>query len=379
MSSQLKDSAKKWLAEDSLPLWLERGINPDGSFVENLARDGQPMPGPQRAMVQGRQMYSFCEAVRMGLLAKEKIAPIVHRAAESFIQKYSMPNGAVSHSVDPSGAQNPGVDLYAQAFALFGLANAFEITGETKFRERAHNLLNYLRAERRLPSGQGYSEFINGQVAFEANPHMHLFEASLAWIKADPDEHEWRALADETSGLCVGRFVDQKTGALCEHFDGQWKPLAEAGNFVFEPGHHYEWAWLLLMYQDLTGASAGSIPILLWDTAEKTGVDQKSGLAFDEVWSNGKVKKRSSRFWPQSERMKAAVCLAQDADSKESAAVFAKAADQAFEALFKFLKGVKRGLWEDTWTEAGKFTEQPVKASSLYHIICAMSEYIRKR
>ena len=53
-----------------------------------------------------------------------------------------------------------------------------------------------------------------------------------------------------------------------------------------------------------------------------------------------------------------------------------RAADQAFDALFKFFKG---GLWEDQILENGEFKKQPVKASSLYHIVNALSEYINKR
>ncbi len=374
-----KESVQKWLSQDALPLWIERGIAADGSFIENLSREGDPIPGPQRAMVQGRQMYALSEAVRMNLTPKAQIAPLVHRAADTFIKKYSLPSGAVVHAVEPDGTKNPQLDLYAQAFALFGLAHAFDLTGEAQFKARALKLLSYLYSERRLLGGVGFSEYIGGEVAFEANPHMHLFEAALAWMKFDGENSDWRSLADEISGLCVGRFVDQKTGALCEHFDSQWKPLLENGNFVFEPGHHYEWAWLLISYQELTSASAGSIPLLIFDVAEKAGVDAKSGLAYDEVWSNGVVKKRSSRFWPQTERMKAAVSLAVEADSKQAKDEFYKAADQATEALFKFLRPVKPGLWEDTLQENGNFTNQVVKASSLYHIICAMSEYIRKR
>lgn len=385
-SAKLKSQCQKWLSEHALPLWLERGIAADGSFVENLSREGMPLTSAQRAMVQGRQIYSFSEAVRLKLLTKDQVQPIVARAAERLIEKYSLDNGAFAHAVEPSGVKNPQVDLYAQAFALFGLANAFEITGNIIFRERALKLLAYLESERRLPSGTGYSEYVHGQIAFEANPHMHLFEAALAWMQAEKahnlgtwDNGEWRQLADEISGLAVGRFVDKSCGMLCEHFDNHWKPVLEAGHFVFEPGHHHEWAWLLLKYSELGGVSVGEIPRLLFDKAEQYGIDPKSGLVYDEVLNNGRVKKRSSRFWPQSERIKAALSLAELAESKEEDQMLRTCADDATEALFKFLNGLKPGLWEDTLQADGKFTDQPVKASSLYHIICAMSEYIRKR
>jgi mannose-6-phosphate isomerase len=47
--------------------------------------------------------------------------------------------------------------------------------------------------------------------------------------------------------------------------------------------------------------------------------------------------------------------------------------------LWRYLETKKPGLWLDTLTENGTFAEQPVKASSLYHIINALSEYITLR
>ena len=46
-------------------------------------------------------------------------------------------------------------------------------------------------------------------------------------------------------------------------------------------------------------------------------------------------------------------------------------------ALFRYFDLPVRGLWFDTWEENGNFREQPVKSSSLYHIIGAISEYQR--
>lgn len=315
----------------------------------------------------------------MGLWPKEKIVPIICRATELLIDRYSLPGGAFAHAVEANGEVNPLADLYAQAFASFGLANAFEITGENRYRERALEHLSYLYRERRLHGGSGFSEFVKGYTAYEANPHMHLFEAALAWMRVDAGESQWRSLADEISGLCVGRFIDRETGALAEHFDSNWQPLRENKRFIFEPGHHYEWAWLLLQYQELTGASAGSVPVQLFEVAEKYGVNAATGLVMDEVWSDGEVKKGSSRFWPQTERIKIAVALAREADSKEAAERYRAVADQGATGLFKFLDPVKPGLWEDCLLEDGRFTDLYVKSSSLYHIICAWSEYLKSR
>ena len=358
----------EWLAKDALPLWSIQGFDHRfGCFHENLSRVGIPLSSPRRVMVQARQIYAFAEASRLQLITKAEAQKFTDPAADYMVEKYSLPSGAFRHSVDENGlAAVNEPDLYAQAFALFGLAQAYELSGTKTLRERAHSALRYLQKERRAPGG-GYTELASGQITMAANPHMHLLEAALAWVRVDADR-VWRDLVTELFELCMTRFIDAETGALCEHFTEGWKPRRENGLFVFEPGHHFEWAWLLWQTKRALGLDAGTALRKLFDVAEQSGVDAQTGLAWDEVWSNGQIKRASSRFWPQGERVKAAVVLGE-----------AQIADQAMTSLFRFLNRPAPGLWEDTLAADGTFKEQPVKASSFYHIINAIAEYVAYR
>jgi mannose-6-phosphate isomerase len=370
--------ARRWLKEDVAPLWIKQGIEAKtGAFNENLSHDGEPLPGPRRLMVQARQIYAFAEFVRLEILPHNLVQPIVERATHGLIERYSLPSGAFVHAVDMNGAVcDEKSDLYGQAFALFGLAHGYFILRTPACKRRAIALAEYLLKERRAPGG-GFTEIVNGQNAYQSNPHMHMFEASLAWMNVDPDPR-WSELATMLFNLCREKFIDPSSAALCEHFEEGWRPKRENGHFVFEPGHHFEWAWLMRQYQDLSDRSVGDVPLTLYKTADKLGVDPKSRLALDEIWSSGTAKKRSSRFWPQSERIKAAVALGERVSRAEQPA-FAQAADDAYAGLWRYLETKKPGLWLDTLTENGTFAEQPVKASSLYHIINALSEYITLR
>jgi len=245
MSSSAKnqiESARKWLAVDVLPLWSVAAIDPvNGSFFESLSATGEPMSAPRRAMVQARQIYSINEAGKMGLLPMNQVKTIVRRATDYFIEAYSLPSGAFVHAVASDGSvSNAQLDLYSQAFALFGLANAYEVLADPKIQVRAFKLLEFILVERKLGNG-GFSEIIGGQVVYEANPHMHLFEAAIAWMRADSDP-VWRDLAIEIYNLCRTKFVDAESGALAEHFDSEWRPLRQAEGFIWEPGHLHEWA-----------------------------------------------------------------------------------------------------------------------------------------
>jgi mannose-6-phosphate isomerase len=367
---------KEWLTQSVFPLWIEKGIDKtNGSFIENLSFEGEPLNQPKRAMVQTRQIYSYVEAFKMGLLPREKVSSIVEKATDYLISKYSLPSGAFFHAVNSDGSpEAKQSELYTQAFCLFGLAKAFELLKNAKYKSRAKELYSYLQRERRVSSG-GYTEIKNGKIVYQSNPHMHLFEAALAWREIDPDA-DWIELSDELFNLCKNHFVDKKAGVICEHFDGSWNPLREEGNFIFEPGHQYEWSWLLVQYEKISKNNVQQLPEQLYALAERYGVN-KAGDAIDEIWSHFEVKKSSSRFWPQCERVKAALEIGIRNPTRKTQC--AMAADEALNSLRKYLNTPKRGLWYDTLLENGQFNDQVPKSSSLYHIINAMSEYSQKR
>lgn len=382
MNATVRDQihfAERWLREDVFPLWTSEGIDSaTGAFVEALDHQGRALAIPRRGMIQSRQIYSCVEAAKLGILPKDRAQEIVARATAWLLKAYSKPSGAFAHAADAAGSQvNPQEDLYAQAFALFGMANAYGVTHDAGTKERAKQLLKFLRSERRAPHG-GFTEILAGKTLFQSNPHMHLFEAAVAWVEVDSGDSTWTELANEIYELMSRKFIDPSSGALAEHFTADWQPLLEAGHFVFEPGHQYEWGRLVLQFSALTGADVGDLPVRLFALSERTGIDARTGFVRDEIWSDLSVKTTTSRFWPQSERAKAALHLGQLA-SPEHQAAYARAADEGVAALCRYFTGIRPGLWHDTLLTDGQFVQQPVKASSLYHIIGALGDYIKKR
>ncbi len=353
----------QWLREKVFPLWLSVGVDTkSGIFVENLSYDGVPQNTARRSLVQARQIYAFSEGLRLDVLDKSLIKDLIDKSGRSFISSYALPNGAIVHSVGPDNKhQNVDLDLYSQAFAIFGLAQAYMISPKAEFKAAALKILKYLYDGRKNPAG-GFTEIKNNKISFQSNPHMHLFESAIVWLAIDKDPI-WAKLAAELFELCTKKFIDSKTGYLAEFFDENWNPIRANGNFFFEPGHHFEWSWLFNQYHALV---PGENPYSrkLFDLAEKFGLSSDKKLALDEIWSSGEVKKGSSRFWPQCERIKAAVVLGES-----------KIADQSMKALMDNFLMLQQGLWKDTLLEDGKYADVPVKASSLYHIINAISEY----
>lgn len=374
--------AQAWLSDSALPLWFDLGVEKhSGAFIEWISSDGKAMPETERrAMVQARQIYSICEAVRLQLMERSKATALVSKNIELLFSKYKRPQGGYFHALNDSlQVSNESLELYTQAFILFCLAQAYDLLKDENIKTEALIQLEYLNTQRRNPTGGGFTEIKAGQTLYQSNPHMHLFEAALAWVTVDTDKR-WTNLATELKDLSLSSFIDNETNLLAEHFSTPWLPVRTDGKFIFEPGHHYEWSWLYLEYQKLFKIDLLGQAKILFANAEKYGLTLDGTIAVDEVWSDLKLNKTTARFWPQGERVKAAVSLGALCTTAEEKNNYFAAADLAFVGLMSYLQTPIAGLNFDTRQADGSFKPEPAaKASSLYHIINAFSEYISKR
>ena len=371
--------------ETAVPLWSHAGRNlPYGGLFEHLSQTSLGIDGTRRTLTQARQIYAFRVAGELGILPFAASQRIVKDGLDYLLQRCRGASGAFHFSTTHEGnVESTALELYTQAFALFGLAQAGrqDLSRLSDVRAPALKLLQYLRSERRTPTGEGYTETKSGPSPYASNPHMHLFEAALAWAESDPSEQAWRLLADELAELALMRFVDPTTGLLAEFFDEHWSPLRDsAGRFYFEPGHQYEWSWLLGWYSRLFERAKGpgraaeidllSVRIRLFKQAEVLGRHPQRRYPIDEVWSDGSPKSLSSRFWPHCERLKAAVRL------KHELHEASEVTEEALRDLFGYLDVPSSGLWLDQRNSDGQLIPGPAKASSFYHIIGALFEYL---
>ena len=171
--------------------------------------------------------------------------------------------------------------------------------------------------------------------------------------------------------LARTRFIDAGTGSLREFFDVEWSPAAGEDGRLVEPGHQFEWAWLLARY----GRSRNDAGVLadawrLYESGLK-GVDTKRGVAMDALNIDGSVRSPRSRLWPQTEWLKASLILATLNDDVRRAQCLDQAA-RAQRAVWRYL--TPQGLWHDKMLENGSFIDEPAPASSFYHIMAAYTQ-----
>ncbi|MGH7028682.1 AGE family epimerase/isomerase [Brevundimonas sp.] len=357
---------REWLRFKALPLWSALGQGEDGAFAESLALDGRRVETPRRARVQARQIYVFAQAGLMGW--EGPWARAVRTGLASLDADFLRDDGLMRTLLC---AENRPLDetvmIYDQAFLLLALATALKAgIGDGDVHARGVAIRDAL-VMRATPNG-GLREA--GGRPFQSNAHMHLFEAALAWEEVS-DDPAWRDLADRVAGLACTTFIDPVSGRLREVFDETWAPAPGDEGRLIEPGHQFEWSWLLARYAKSRGNEATMVAAQRLYVAGREGVNERHLVAVNALNGDGSVRNARARLWPQTEWLKSALIMARESSGRDRAA-YLDDASAALRALWLYL--TPAGLWRDTRLQDGSFIEEPAPASSLYHIVLAFTQ-----
>lgn len=350
-----------WAFDTALPLWWTRGADPAGGFHDALLADGSASPRPRRARVQARQSYSYALAGKMGWQGPWQAA--CQHGLDYLNRHYLTPDGFYRRAVTEQGEPATSEWLvYDQTFYLLASAWVSHMVPQrTDLNASARALADRLLAQR--DAAGGFRE--NDAQPFQSNPHMHMLEAALAWVDFGGGAF-WEGIARDMVALCLERFLDPASGALMEYFDSAWNPLSENQGQVIEPGHQFEWAWLLERWHRHAGdARAHNAALRLFEIALR-GIDPARHVAIDTLSTDLSPRGVGARLWPQTERLKACVIF------RDAHPAAAAGASDACIGLGRYLDLPAPGLWPDKMRADGTFQDEPAPATSLYHILCAV-------
>jgi mannose/cellobiose epimerase-like protein (N-acyl-D-glucosamine 2-epimerase family) len=324
--------------------------------------------------VQTRQAFVYAMAARLGFDGPWRQA--AEHGLSYFVSQYLRPDGLYRTKVGPDGASlDDQAHLYDQSFALMSMATLYRAAPDrVDLRAAAEALEGNIRKHLSHPAG-GFRE--PGGHPFQANAQMHLLEAALAWSEADSDPR-WPKLAEEVVDLALAKFIDPQGGFLREFFDAEWRPAEGDDGRLVEPGHQFEWAWLMQRWVRRTQSAAARAAALSLFASGLKGVDAKRSVAIDELYDDLSVKSARARLWPQTEYIKAALIIAEDLPPAEAEPYLAAAA-QGATGLWRYLETETPGLWWDKLRADGGFEAEPAPASSLYHIVGAIFALTRFR
>ncbi|WP_300377595.1 AGE family epimerase/isomerase [Henriciella sp.] len=363
--------ARDWMTEACLPLWAREGIGPHGLFREALDLSHKAVEAETaRVRVQARQTYVFCLGRDMGW-DRDRAEHFVQMGVRALKGPCLRADGLAGRVLDTdgSGLSDARADLYDTAFTLFALAHASK-SGEESALPAARGILKAVDTMLADPDHGGYAEMLPRGSRRQQNPHMHLLEACHALHSVDPESGHL-ARAERIVSLFTEKMLDPYTSTLGEHFRPDWSEETGETHEIVEPGHQFEWVWLLKSHAGLTGDDLHPAIAGLYDFGCRT-LDE-DGRVFTAAQRSGTVTDASRRTWMQTEALKAHLAM-HEIDPDEEA--HDRRAVQCFDILMdEYL--TPEGGWIDRFDEDGQVATENMPASTGYHVGLAFDELIR--
>ena len=373
----LRQKFHEWLYEHTLPTWQQQGMDFEaGGFHEKLDLNCRPIISDgKRLVVQARQIFVYSYAAVNSLL--DGALETAHHGFNFLITHYRSEQGW-RHSVQRDGrALDNQCDLYDQAFVVFSMAWLFRASRDKEVLRIAEETLEILDTKFSDKVNGGYKEGLdaNGQTLHgprRQNPHMHLLEALIALHEATGNI-EYLDRARKLIALTNDKFIVD--GSLREYFSTDLTPLSTADGFLVEPGHHFEWVWLLYRYSELSGSVLEIEKMVeqLYRFAVEHGINAQNGGVYDQVDYRGNIVKTSRRVWPQTEAIKAHAIRTFIAGDTQAQ----KWHDATLTTLLHnhlSTSGLPKGAWIEHTNLDGINIMNVLPGSTLYHLVVACSE-----
>lgn len=373
VSGSWRKRVEHWLFNETLPLWSNAGVDTvHGGFHEALGFDARPLGKPKRMRTMARQIYAFAVAKERGWTgAADKL--IDHGI--DFIARHGRTDrGGWVRTLNFDGSvADPVEDAYDHSCVLLALAHAYRC-GHQAALQLGQETFHFIDSHLEDGSLNGFLETPGWNGIRSSNPHMHMLESFLAWHAATGDRTYLRRAA-RVIDLFRSHFFDQESWTLGEYFDADWLPVPGDKGQWTEPGHHFEWASLLVDFARASGQKdLAAYARKLYSSAVAGGLNRATGLAYAAVSRQGIPLDRLSRSWPQCEAIKAAVALDSIGGPDLKPEIEARVA-----RLFRWhIDPAPLGLWVDRIDERGRSLATEVPASIFYHLVTALMQYLDK-
>ena len=317
----LASQMRKELTGNILPYWMEKMSNPSGGFYGRI--DGKENLDPQApvgGIMTARVLWTFASAYRVlsasastSAADLEAYLQMAMRAKKLLLDSFVDPEfGGTYWSLTADfKSLDTKKQIYAIAFAIYGLTELYRACGDLEALEAAINLFNSIEEHSYDPVGGGYFEAftrswepiedmrLSDKDANESktmNTHLHVLEAYTCLYRVWKDnllEERLRNLIEVFENHILGT-----DGHLKLFFDDSWK----CGYDIVSYGHDIEASWLLheaalvLGDADVLDRIENLVPSIVKAAAE--GFTPSDGLIYEK--SSEEVDK-DRHWWVQAE------------------------------------------------------------------------------
>ncbi len=299
-----------------LPFWMRRTVDREnGGFYGAVDCDLQvDREAPRAAVINARILWTFAAAARvLGEPAYRETADWAYRyIIERF---WDREYGGVYWMLDHLGHPlNDRKQIYAQAFAAYGLAEYYRATGIAEslyYAEQLYCLIEDKSAELEYGGylearGRDWSPLEDMRLSEKdlnspksMNTHLHILEAYTNLLRVW-DDAKLRASLRRLIEVTLVYIVDSSTAHFQLFFDNQWRSLNKNVSF----GHDIEGSWLIQEAAEVLGdaglvARARELAVRMAQAVYEQGRDRDGSIFYE--WSDGRMSDPNKHWWAQAE------------------------------------------------------------------------------
>lgn len=370
MLDTLIEDCHDFLFKKLLPQWLKHGIHPElGYSYESLNHDWSVnQVGRVRLLTQCRQLYTFSHAY-IESKDQEYFKPLTP-LFEFIISHYWQNNAWIFSLNDDLSIKDTHSDAYALAFVLLAFSYYFKATGDKRATQYIEMTHLFLVEKMSCQTGGFLETFPSAPDRMRRqNPHMHLLEGYLAAYSVAQDS-AYKEEIKKLLNLMTSHFFDSDSHSLLEFFNDDWSPDKVLGDQI-EPGHHFEWVWLLHQTRNLFPEKQYlKVADALWFKACKYGFDPQGGIYNQIDAQTGKVIDAEKRIWPITEYLKA-LC----AHENDSSKVKSSLASSLQFMISHYLE--ETGSWNEYLDKQNQPKQHPLPGTTSYHLFLGILEVLK--
>lgn len=314
----LRESLYGELTGNILPFWLEKARDRDGwGHFGWIDADGHIDPqAPRGGVLAARILWAYSAAAR--LLGTPQLREAARSAYHDLVDHFhDREQGGFHWMLDVKGnAIDDRKQIYAQAFAVYALAEYADLTGEPRALDLARQTFRLVKERAVDPVHGGYleardrfwHETAENRLSSKdqnspksMNTHLHVLEAWTRLYRVDPSPDVREALAEALDWMCA-HVVDGPKNRMQLYFGMDWSKESDKTSF----GHDIEGSWLLYEAAEALGeaerlADTGALAVRMAEEVLEHGLDREYGGLYNEI-AEGRLETEKI-WWVQAEAL----------------------------------------------------------------------------